>query len=45
MHALLALGWIDRGDKAEPELLGDHVAGDLQPRDRQPGGEPEHWRR
>ena len=41
-HALLALGRIDRGDEAEPHLLGDHRARDLQRRDRQPRGEAEH---
>ena len=41
-HALLALRRIDRGDEAEPQLLGDHRARDLQRRDRQPRGEAEH---
>ena len=42
-HALLAaLRRIDRGDEAEPELLGDHEAGDLQRRDHQPRGDAEH---
>ncbi len=41
-HALLALRRIDRGDEAEAELLGDHRAGDLQRRDRQPRGQAEH---
>ena len=42
MHALLALGRIDRGDEAEAELLRDHRAGDLQGRDRQPRRQAEH---
>ena len=42
MRALLALGRIDGGDEAEAELLGDHRARDLQRRDGQPRGEPEH---
>ncbi len=33
-HALLALRRIDRGDEAEPELLGDDGARDLQRRDQ-----------
>ena len=44
-HALLALRRIDRGDEAEPELLGDHRAGDLQRRDRQPRGQARAPRR
>ncbi len=28
--ALLALGRVDRGDEAEPHLLGDHAARNLQ---------------
>ena len=41
-HALLVLRRVDRGDEAEAELLGDHRAGDLQRRDRQPRGQAEH---
>ena len=39
---LLALRRIDRGDEAEPHLLGDHRARDLQRRDRQPRGQAQH---
>ena len=41
-HALLALGRIDRGDEAEPHLLGDHHARDLQRRDREPRQQAQH---
>jgi len=41
-QALLALGRIDRGDEAEPHLLGDHRARDLQRRQRHPRGGAEH---
>jgi hypothetical protein len=41
-RALFVLRRIDRGNEAEPELLGNHGAGDLQSRDRQTPGEPEH---
>ena len=44
-HALLALRRIDRGDEAEPELLGDDRAGDLQRRDREPRGQSRAPRR
>ena len=44
-HALLALRRIDRGDEAEPKLLGDDGARDLQGRDRQPRGQAKHARR
>ena len=40
--ALLALGRIDRGDEAEPHLLRDHRARDLQRRDRQPRHQAQH---
>jgi hypothetical protein len=41
-YALLALGRIHRGDKAEAKLLGDHRACDLQRRKRHPRGGAEH---
>ena len=41
-HALLALGRIDRGDEAEPHLLGDHGARDLQRRQRHARGRAQH---
>ena len=40
-QALLALGRIDRGDEAKPQLLGDDRAGDLQRRNASPA----RWRR
>ena len=41
-QALLPLRRIDRGDEAEPKLLRDHRARDLQRRDGQPRGQAQH---